>query len=374
MDKIIVVMPTYNEVDNIGRMIDMLCMEIFPLIKGIKMGVLVVDDNSPDETGKVVKGRMRKYENVFLLSGQKKGLGYAYVRGMRFAMDHLHADAIIEMDADFQHPPILVKSLVDAYLRGADCVMGSRYIRGGSVPKEWALYRRFISFFGNFLIRLCFPGEKIHDYTTGFRLTRVNGVLGTIELEKLRSLDRFASKVDLLNQIMRRSRKVVEVPLKFVLREREVSKFNAAEIIETLRIAFAIGLQRYYGFLKFGMIGFFGYFVNAVTLWFFTKMMFPSVLAWTFSTEISILNNFFLNNIWTFRERRVKGMKQWFSKMVKFHYLTVSAVILQILLGVFSDYLLGEEYRQISLPIIILALFPYKYVLSKKFIWRTDNK
>jgi len=172
MQKIVIVMPAYNEAENIGRMIEALFGEEFPKIKDADMHLLIVDDYSPDGTGKKVEGYQSKYKNLHLLQKQKEGLGWAYIRGMQFAMEKLNADAVMEMDADFQHPPRFVKPMVEAYLSGADYCIGSRYVKGGSVPKEWALSRKAVSFFGNLFIRLVLLKPSLHDLTTGFRLTR----------------------------------------------------------------------------------------------------------------------------------------------------------------------------------------------------------
>lgn len=125
-----IVMPAYNEAQNIALMVHELFAKEFPKIEGVEMHLLVVDDYSPDGTGDVVKNLMGHHKNLHLLQKKKEGLGWAYVRGMQYAVNELHADAILEMDADFQHPPRFVKPMVDAYLDGADYVIGSRYVPG----------------------------------------------------------------------------------------------------------------------------------------------------------------------------------------------------------------------------------------------------
>jgi dolichol-phosphate mannosyltransferase len=102
--KAIVIIPTYNEKGNIERIIPAV-EEVFKEVKNYDMGLLVVDDSSPDGTGDIVKDLMKKYDNLHLLVGQKKGLGAAYLRGMAYAVDELHADVMFEMDADFFHDP-----------------------------------------------------------------------------------------------------------------------------------------------------------------------------------------------------------------------------------------------------------------------------
>ncbi|MBU0846285.1 glycosyltransferase, partial [Patescibacteria group bacterium] len=214
MEKVIIIMPAWNEEDNIRRMIDELVDNEFPKIKQAEMHLLVVDNYSKDKTAKIVEEASKTRKNVHVIQqGEKSGLGWAYITGMKYAIKKLNADAVIEMDADFQHPPRFVGPMVQAYLDGAGYVIGSRYIPGGSVPKEWPLFRKAISFFGNLFIRIVLTKPKLHDLTTGFRLTKVKGVLDKIALDKLMEPHRFAYKVDLLYQSVKNTKKVVEVPL-----------------------------------------------------------------------------------------------------------------------------------------------------------------
>ena len=133
MSKVVIVMPAWNEAENIKRMIEELVKREFPTIDA-DMQLLVVDNHSTDGTAEIVENASKAYKHVHLLQQDKPGLGWAYVRGMQYAVSELKADAVMEMDADFQHPPRFVKPMVDAYLNGAEYVIGSRYIKGGSVP------------------------------------------------------------------------------------------------------------------------------------------------------------------------------------------------------------------------------------------------
>src|SRR3990170_6657144 len=319
MDKVVIVMPSYNEAENIGRMIDELVDKEFPKIGKAEMHLLIVDDNSPDGTGNVVKRAMKSRQNLHLLTGMKKGLGWAYIRGMKYALAKLKADAVMEMDADFQHPPRFVTPMVEAYLAGADYVIGSRYIPGGSVPKEWAMSRKAISYFGNLFIRLVLLKPKIHDLTTGFRLTRVKGVLEKIDLDHLMEPHLFAHKVDLLYQAIKNSKRVVEVPLEFAPRTKEKSKFNPKEMIATFKVAIILGIKDKIRFVKFGTVGFLGFMVNFIGIRIFRGMGLSETLSWLFATELAIINNYVLNNIWTFREKKIGGLKNTVVKFFQFN-------------------------------------------------------
>lgn len=382
MDKIVIVMPAYNEAENMGLMIPELFEKVFPKIAGAEMHLLIVDDYSPDKTGDVVKQYMEKYKqslplrgkNLHLLQGEKKGLGWAYVRGFRYAMEKLGADAVMEMDADFQHPPRFVKPMVDAYLAGADYVIGSRYIKGGSVPREWAFFRKFVSYFGNLFIRLVLLKPKLHDLTTGFRLTKVKGVLDKIDLENLMELERFSHKVDLFYQSVKNAKKVVEVPLQFAARTKEISKFNPKETISTFRLAIILGIKDKQRFIKFGTVGFLGYLVNAFALALFTRLNFAGAFAWGLSTELAIINNFVFNNIWTFKAEKIEGLKRWMYKFFQFNLTSLGALAIQTVFGSISDLLFGVQYRQLALPFIILFLvLPYNYFIYNRVIWKTKR-
>jgi len=133
--QVVVIIPTYNESGNIGSLIDVL-QTVFAEIPH-DMRILVVDDNSPDGTAAVVQEAGRKHGNVQLLTGEKRGLGAAYVRGIRYALDQLSAEAIVQMDADFSHSPQDVPRLVAELDRGYDFVIGSRWLKGGKIPTEY---------------------------------------------------------------------------------------------------------------------------------------------------------------------------------------------------------------------------------------------
>ncbi len=364
-------MPAYNEAENIGPMIEELFDKEFPQIKNADMHLLVVDDYSPDGTGDIVKKYQSKYPNLHLFQKQKEGLGWAYIRGMQYAMSQLQADAVMEMDADFQHPPRFVKDMVAAYLNGADYVIGSRYIKGGSIPKEWEFSRKAVSYFGNLFIRLVLLKPQIHDLTTGFRLTRVSGVLDQIDLEHLMEPTRFAHKVDLLYQSIKNSKKVVEVPLEFASRTKEKSKFNPKEMVSTFKVAIILGIKDKQKIIKFGMVGFAGYAVNASTLYLFTKLNWPGWAAWGLSTELAILNNFTWNNIWTFRDQQIRGLTGLLSKFFQFNLTSAGGLLVQVVVGIVTDRLLGFQYRQIVLPLTIAFLvMPYNYLMYTLVIWR----
>lgn len=225
----VVVMPTYNEAGNIGPMIEAL-RERFRGIPN-RCRLLVVDDGSPDGTGEIVRREAGRDPAVSLLSGTRRGLGAAYVRGMRHALDELDADIVVEMDADFSHRPADLPRLIGALGEGADFVIGSRYVRGGTLPDAWGLRRRLLSRWGNRAARLLVPGcRKVHDCTAGFRAIRAS-LLRAVPLERL-GMRGYIFQVALLHEGLRAGAHVREIPVAFDERLRGDSKLGVPDIME----------------------------------------------------------------------------------------------------------------------------------------------
>jgi len=394
MDKVVIVMVAWNEAKNIKNMIDKLFDDEFPKIKA-DMRLLVVDNNSDDGMTEIVEKAMEEREGLQIIQqGKKKGLGNAYVVGFKYAMDKLGADAVMEMDADGQHPPDNVKPMVDAYLDGADYVIGSRYIPGGSIPKEWPIFRKSVSYFGNLYIRLVLLKPGLHDVTTGFRLTKVDGVMNKIDLDNLMELERFAYKVDLLYQSEKVAKKTVEVPLQFKPRTTDESKFNMKETVASFKTATILGIKDKQRFIKFGIVGFTGYVVNAIALeifsgtqltaniasWFSslkgTPLAFiaqPSAWAAALAAEIAIVNNFVFNNIWTFKEVKITKPLTLLKKFIEFNLTSFGAIVIQfivigIMVTMFSDTTL---IRQLGILVAMPMVLAFNYTMYNLVIWKT---
>jgi dolichol-phosphate mannosyltransferase len=373
MNKVVIVMPAWNEAENIKKMIEVLVKEEFPKIDA-DMQLLVVDNHSKDGTDETVENASKTYNNVHIIQQDKPGLGWAYVRGMQYAVTELKADAVMEMDADFQHPPRFVKPMVDAYLAGAEYCIGSRYIKGGSVPSEWAISRKAVSFFGNLYIRLVLLNFKIHDLTTGFRLTKVDGVLNKINLEKLLDLNRFAYKVDLLYQSLKNSKKTIEVPLEFASRTMDKSKFNWKEMIATFKVATILGIKDKQRFIKFGIVGGTGFVVNFLGLELLKKVGLSTYFATLLATEAAIISNFIFNNIWTFKDKIITSSKSLIVQFLKFNLSSLFAVIVQPLIVTGAVKLLGDStlvHFGALVFALVVVIIPYNYVVYNLFIWKT---
>lgn len=379
MDKIVIIIPTYNEVENVERMIDVLEEEIFPKIKKDRMEILIVDGKSPDGTGEMVNKKIKKYANLTLfLEEKKEGLGAAYKKGMKYAVDKLGADAVIEMDADFQHDPKYVLDLVEKFNQGYDYVIGSRFVKGGSIPKTWDFSRKFLTIVGGLFSRtvLFFPNiNKVKDVSTGLKLTRIKGVLDKVDFTKI--ANDFCYKTQILYQIVNMGAKVIEVPLQFKLREKGETKMGLNTVIATFKAIIILRLTepKTLRFIKFGTVGFIGYVVNASFLSLFSKIGFQEWASWAASTELAIISNFTFNNLWTFKSDQISGGKKISLKFLQFNLTSAGALIIQTVVGTLGVIIFGAQYRQLLLPFIILFLvLPYNYFMYNAVIWKTGKK
>jgi dolichol-phosphate mannosyltransferase len=298
---IVVILPTYNERDNIALIIKAL-QEQFKKVPH-DMSILVVDDNSPDGTAELVRAEAKSSSNIFLLSGQKQGLGAAYARGMQFAINDLHADAVMEMDADFSHKPEDVPRLIEAIDQGGDFAIGSRYVPGGKIPEDWSFLRRMISKWGNVFARYVAGLYSVKDCTAGFRAIRAE-VIRKIDFETLR-VRGYAFQISLLHEAILNHADVREIPVEFVDRKRGQTKLGVSDIVEFMLNTWWIRLERSKTFLKFSVVGTVGVVVNLVSFTLLMNMGLNKFIASPVAIEFSIISNFLFNNFWTFSHRDV---------------------------------------------------------------------
>jgi dolichol-phosphate mannosyltransferase len=221
--KTTICLPTYNEAENLERMIRAL--------EPVGVRVLVIDDNSPDGTGEIAGRLAAELAWVDVLHRERKeGLGPAYLAGFRRALGD-GAELIVEMDCDFSHDPADVPRLLAATEQGADLVLGSRYVEGGSIGTEWGRARRFVSAGGSWYARL-FLGVPIRDLTGGFKCFR-RAVLEAIDLEAVHAKG-YAFQIELTYRALRKGFRVVEIPIRFVDRTHGGSKMSRAIVLEAV--------------------------------------------------------------------------------------------------------------------------------------------
>ena len=221
--KTLVIIPTYNERDNIAAIVP----AVLDQVPGVD--VLVVDDNSPDGTQDVVRGLMRERASVHLLGrAGKEGLGKAYLAGFKWALDENY-DVIAQMDADFSHRPKDLANLLRE-VAAVDFAMGSRWVRGGETV-NWSLLRKFISRGGSFYARVIL-GHPTRDWTGGFNAWRAN-TLRKIGLDSVRS-EGYSFQIELKYRALKLGFVGVEVPIVFEDRRVGQSKMSSRIVFEAL--------------------------------------------------------------------------------------------------------------------------------------------
>jgi len=231
--RVLVIVPTYNEAENIAALIrEVRNLDIDPEI-------LIIDDNSPDGTANIVKTIMERDPKVHLIERPKKmGLGSAYITGFKWALDRKF-DVVVEMDADFSHDPKDIKRLVEN-LENCDAVIGSRYVKGVSVV-NWPISRLLLSYFANLYARVI-TGVKIRDLTSGFKAIKTE-CLRVINLDGIKS-DGYAFQIELHFNLWFKGFKVCEIPIIFVERRAGKSKLNKGIIWEAFWMVLRLGLRR----------------------------------------------------------------------------------------------------------------------------------
>ena len=235
MEKLIVV-PTYNERENIQPLLDQLLSLPFGL------DVLVVDDNSPDGTGDQVASRAALDPRVHLLRrAGKLGLGSAYVAGFRYALEH-GAEYVFEMDADFSHDPQAIGEFLEA-AKDADLVLGSRYLHGVTVV-HWPLRRLVLSYCANLYTRVI-TGLPVRDATGGFKCFR-RRALSALDLGRVNS-DGYAFQIEMTYKVWRLGLRIKEIPITFVDRRAGVSKMDRRIVWEAAWLVWRLRFMRLMG-------------------------------------------------------------------------------------------------------------------------------
>ncbi len=234
--KSLVIIPTYNELDNLPRLI--------PIVLGQNenIHVLIVDDNSPDGTAKFVESVSSENPRVHIIKRERKmGLGTAYIAGFKYALENNY-DFIFEMDADFSHDPNEIKNFLVA-IKDYDLVLGSRYVHGVRVL-NWPMRRLLLSFFASVYTRLI-TGMPIRDATGGFKCFR-RKVLESINLDKVKS-NGYSFQIEMTFKAYAKGFKIKEIPIVFVDRVKGKSKMSKKIVFEAVTMVWKLRFQNIFG-------------------------------------------------------------------------------------------------------------------------------
>ena len=377
---VVIILPTYNEAENIGELIKQLSA-VFKRETGYEFSILVVDDTSPDNTAGIVKDLQKKQSNISLLLGEKRGLGAAYIRGMHYAVDRMHADILFQMDSDLSHDPAVIPSFLRKLEKGADYVVGSRYIPGGSIPENWGADRKLFSVVGNFVIRFGLMIPRIHEWTSGYRAMRVEVFKKISEgLEKYRG---YIFQIASMHRVVKAHFAISEVPINFIDRKYGTSKIIPKEYIPDVLRYILLNSS----FVRFFVTGLFGFgldFSIAAFLIYMLQVFEPTANA--MSSAVAVSSNFIINNYWSFNHKKISGgVDVYIRKYVQFVIVAVGSVGIQWLGMYVSLHTLGDQdivlgtlsiHSWVVYKVFIIAFFiiPYSYLMYNRVIWRAPKK
>ena len=338
------VIPTYNEASDIVPLL----RRLTGLYRDADAAFLIVDDESPDGTARLVREFIASDDRVRLLEGPRRGFGQAYVRGMVHALDILGADVVVQMDADFSHDPAdagrLLARLADGGpgaepapagrqrglppqgvgRGGADVAIGSRYVAGGSIDPRWHVGRRLLSRWGNRFARWIAGVRGVNDCTAGFKAIRADA-LRAAKVEDIR-VRGHTFQVVLLHRLIHAGARVVEEPIHFRDRKHGRTKLGIGSVLEFFYNIWWLRLASHRTLVKYGLTGLAGALVNLGSFQILLELGLHKFLASPIAIELSIVSGFLMNNYWTFADRTMPGRKR--IRGLKFNLVALAALAL----------------------------------------------
>jgi dolichol-phosphate mannosyltransferase len=351
-----VVIPTYNEKENITPLIE----RIHKALSNHKYEIVIVDDNSQDGTIEIAKGLTSRYPVKLYVRTKEKGLATAVIHGIKQASGNI----IGVMDADLQHPPEVLPRLSDAMENGADMVFASRYIKGGGCP-NWGLFRRITSKVALMVSHILLPSSRrVKDTMSGFFMFRRKNV----DPDKLKPI---GYKIALEIMLVGSFKNVVEVPFIFEERSAGQSKLNARQQVDYLKHIFSLMSRtgEFMRFVKFIAVGLSGTLVNLgvlrlvtmFTTWNDKVQLIPGI-------EVSIITNFLLNDYFTFADRRTGKTISFFGRLIKYNVLAFAGAFINW--GIAALMTNGGINIFLSDFVGILIAFLWNYFFSTIWAWK----
>jgi Predicted membrane protein len=366
-----VIIPTFKEEANIAAIIRE--VETVFSQNAINGEILVVDDNSPDQTIAIVRKLQQANPNISLVVRKSDpGLSQSVVEGFQKAQ----SDIFLVIDADLSHPPGHIPQMLAEIRAGSDIVIGSRYMEGGGIQK-WPLKRRIISLGATFLGRLLFP--EIHDPVSGFFAVKKSVVEGAPLKPR-----GYKILLEVLGKGHWKTAK--EIPFEFVDRAVGSSKLGlktiidyAAQVTDNARYSWnhhdSVVWQEWKKLFKFGMVGLFGIVVNEGLLIYlkeYVHLVLP--VASIIAIEFSILSNFILNDRWTFgADREGHALGRWWQRLVSFQVVSIGGAAINFaILNVLATWA-GVDYR-IANILGILVAFAWNFLVNRRFTWKKKER
>jgi dolichol-phosphate mannosyltransferase len=361
------VLPTYNESDNVGVLVTQLS-RLLDRVLGDRYELILVDDDSPDRTWEVARDLISVYPQLRVMRRQgERGLSTAVIRGWQVA----RGDVLGIIDADLQHPPETLLQLLEEIDDGADLAMASRHVANGGVS-EWSLMRRFLSRGAQVLGLLILPGVvgRVSDPMSGYFMVRRGAIA-----DKL--LDPVGYKISI--EVLGRGDigRIAEVGYVFQERQEGASKVTFKQYAEYLQHLLRLRLCRLPlgRFLRFGIVGLSGVFVDLAVFYLLRSSLHGELtLSAALSSEVAIFNNFIWNDAWTFGDlsRRQKSWSQRYKRFLKFNLVCLVGVFANVALVNLLYHQLGmSEY--LAKPIAIAVVMFWNFWMNLKLSWRVTE-
>ncbi|MEQ8969372.1 MAG: glycosyltransferase [Coleofasciculus sp. C1-SOL-03] len=361
------IIPTFKEAKNIPQIVEQLSRLLDSQLAG-EYELIVVDDNSPDDTWKVAQELTADYPQLRVMRRiEERGLSTAVIRGWQVA----RGEVLGVIDADLQHPPKLLLQLWSEIQRGADLAVASRHVEGGGVS-DWSIIRRFLSRGAQTIGLILLPGVigRVSDPMSGYFMVRRQCLVG-------RPLNPLGYKI--LIEVLGRGNVPWIGEAGYVFQERQAgeSKVTWKQYVEYLQhlVRLRLSLGHIGRFIRFGVVGFSGVFVDMAVFYLLREHVELGLTrSAILSAEVAILNNFLWNDLWTFGDisRHQRGWRKRLKRFLKFNLICLAGLILNVLLVNLLFNVFGiNEY--VSKLIAIAAVTVWNFWINLKLSWRVTD-
>jgi dolichol-phosphate mannosyltransferase len=351
-DSLTIIVPTYNEKENVP----LLVQRVAASLNSHPYEIVFVDDNSRDGTAQAVHELEGKYPVRVIVRTNERGLSSAVLEGLRQSK----TEYALVMDADLQHPPEVIPQIIEK-LKSNDLVVGSRYAPGGS-PGEWTLSRKIVSFVANLMAAPLAP--RIRDRMSGFFAFRT----AVVQADKI---DPLGWKIALEVMAQLDGKRSAEVPFTFQPRARGESKLSSKVMLQYVKQLVRLYSHKY-RIVNFMFVGGIGYVVNMAAYWILTQFFKTGfdflgqhyyLLPFVFSSLLAITSNYFLNKLWTFRDKK----EQSFGALRYYAMALVTLLLDMVFLFMLVDF--GKLWPVPAAAIAILIVFIVRYLLARHWVW-----
>jgi dolichol-phosphate mannosyltransferase len=371
------IIPTYNERDNVAKIVEQLAGLLDGFIPG-GYELILVDDDSPDKTWQVAQSLTEAYPQLQVMRRQQeRGLSSAVIRGWQVAQGEI----LGVIDADLQHPPEVLLTLLKSTLEGADLAVASRHVEGGGVS-DWSVVRRFLSRGAQLLGLMVCPTVvgRVSDPMSGYFMVRRSAIAGP-------HLNPLGYKI--LLEVIGRGNigEIAEAGYVFQERESGESKVTWKQYVEYLghlarlrsgskasRPKIAFPTER---FVRYGLVGFSGVFVDMGLLFLLSdRAGLGLIVSKIIAAEVAIINNFLWNDSWTFADviQRQRGWKARFRRLLKFNIICLLGLILDVaLLKVFFHFVFADHLKYLANLIAIGLVAIWNFWINLKLSWRVTS-